>query len=74
MKIALLIAAALGLSVSGAAAECAGHTNTTASAEKQTTVASADKQTTVATATNSKAMTTADTPVIVKKEEAKESE
>jgi hypothetical protein len=65
MKIALLVAAALGLSVSGAAAECVGHTNTTASAEKQTTVA---------TVTNSKAMTTADTPVIVKKEEAKESE
>ncbi|MER8826917.1 hypothetical protein NKH73_12940 [Mesorhizobium sp. M0938] len=70
MKTALLVVAALGLSVSGAAAECVGHTKTTASVDQQTKAASVDQQTKVASITNT---TTADTPVL-KKEEAKESE
>jgi hypothetical protein len=69
MKTALLVVAVLGLSVSGAAAECVGHNKTTASADQQTV----DQQTKVASIANSKAPATADTPVL-KKEEAKESE
>ncbi|TIL24089.1 MAG: hypothetical protein E5Y88_19650 [Mesorhizobium sp.] len=70
MKTALLVVAALGLSVSCAAAECVGHTKTTASVDQQTKAASVDQQTKVASIANT---TTADTPVL-KKEEAKESE
>jgi hypothetical protein len=70
MKTALLVVAALGLSVSGAAAECVGHTKTTASVDQQTKAASVDQQTKVASIANT---TTPDTPVL-KKEEAKESE
>lgn len=70
MKTALLVVAALGLSVSGAAAECVGHTKTTASVDQQTKVASIAKSTMSTTADNA---TTADTPIL-KKEEAKKSE
>jgi hypothetical protein len=70
MKTALLVAAVLGLSVSGAAAECVGHTNTTASVDKQTKVASVANSNAPTTADTA---TTADTPIL-KKEEAKESE
>ncbi|TIL73773.1 MAG: hypothetical protein E5Y65_12035 [Mesorhizobium sp.] len=69
MKTALLVVAALGLSVSGAVAECVGHNKTTASVDQQTKAASVEQQTTVASVAN----TTADTPIL-KKEEAKESE
>ena len=68
MKSALLVVAVLGLSVSGAAAECVGHTKTTASVDQQTQAASVDQQTKVASVAN----TTADTPI--QKEKAKESE
>lgn len=64
MKTTLLVAAALCLSVSGAAAECVGHTKTTASVDQQTKVASI---------ANSNTPTTADTPIL-KKEDAKEAE
>ncbi|RUV70236.1 MAG: hypothetical protein E5V25_15220 [Mesorhizobium sp.] len=71
MKTALLVVAALGLSVSGAAAECVGHSKTTASVDQQTKTASVDQQTKVASVANTP--TTAETPIL-KKEEAKESE
>ncbi|MGX9177501.1 hypothetical protein [Mesorhizobium sp. BHbdii] len=71
MKTALLVVAALGLSVSGAAAECVGHTKTTASVDQQTKAASVDQQTKVASVANTP--TTAETPIL-KKEEAKKSE
>jgi hypothetical protein len=40
MKTVLALAAILGLSISSAAAMCAGHDEVTASVEKETTVAS----------------------------------
>ncbi len=52
MKTALLVVAALGLSVSGAAAECVGHNKTTASVDQQTKAASVDQQTKVASVAN----------------------
>jgi hypothetical protein len=70
MKTALLVVAALGLSVSGAAAECVGHTKTTASVDQQTKVASIANS---SAPTVAGAATTADTPIL-KKDEAKESE
>lgn len=70
MKTALLVVAALGLSVSGAAAECVGHNKTTASVDQQTKAASVDQQTKVASVANR--TTTAETPIL-KKEEAKKS-
>lgn len=70
MKTVLLAVAALGLSVSGAAAECVGHTKTTASVAQQTKAASVDQQTKVASVANTP--TTAETPIL-KKEEAKKS-
>ena len=45
MKIVLVMAAALGLSVSAAAADCAGHAKVTTSVDTETTVASVVKQT-----------------------------
>lgn len=44
MKIVLVMAAALGLSVSAAAADCAGHAKVTTSVDSETTVASVVKQ------------------------------
>lgn len=41
MKTAIVIAAALGLSATGALAECAGHTKTTASADVDRTLTTA---------------------------------
>lgn len=70
MKTTILVAAALCLSVSGAAAECPGHTKTTASVDQQTKVASIANSTTPATAETA---TTADTPIL-KKEDAKAAE
>jgi hypothetical protein len=45
MKTVLVIAAAMGLSISAASAECVGHKQTTASVDTETTVASVLKQT-----------------------------
>lgn len=45
MKTVLVIAAATGLSISAAAAECMGHKQTTTSVDTETTVASVLKQT-----------------------------
>lgn len=45
MKTVLVIAAATGLSISAAAAECMGHKQTTASVDTETTVASVLNQT-----------------------------
>lgn len=70
MKTTILVAAALGLSVSGAAAECVGHTKTTASVDQQTKVASIANSNTLTTADTA---TTADTPVL-KKEDTDEAE
>lgn len=70
MKTILLVAAALGLSVSGAAAECVGHTKTTASVDQQTKVASIANSNTLTTADTA---TTADTPTL-KKEDTNEAE
>jgi hypothetical protein len=44
MKFVLVTAAALGFSVSMAAAECAGHAKVTTSVDTETTVASVVKQ------------------------------
>ncbi len=44
MKTVLVIAAAMGLSISAASADCAGHSNTSASVDTETTVASVVKQ------------------------------
>jgi len=44
MKIVLVMAAALGFSISAAAAECAGHAKVTTSVDTETTVASVVKQ------------------------------
>ncbi|CCV06888.1 conserved exported hypothetical protein [Mesorhizobium metallidurans STM 2683] len=70
MKTTILVAAALGLSVSGAAAECVGHTKTTASVDQQSKVASIANSNTPTTADTA---TTADPPIL-KKEDAKEAE
>lgn len=53
MKIILVMAAALGLSVSAAAADCAGHAKVTTSVDTETTVASVVKQTPAAPAEQS---------------------
>lgn len=45
MKTVLVIAAAMGLSISAAAADCVGHKQTTASVDTETKVASVLKQT-----------------------------
>ena len=44
MKTALVLAAALGLSVSAAAAECVGHSKVSASIDTETKVASVIKE------------------------------
>jgi hypothetical protein len=44
MKTVLVLAAALGLSISAAAADCVGHKQTTASVDSETKVASVVKQ------------------------------
>ena len=46
MKTVLVLAAALGLSVSAAAAECAGHSKVSASIDTETKVASVAKDAT----------------------------
>ena len=43
MKTILLLAAALGLSISAAAADCAGHAKVTTAVDTETTVASVVK-------------------------------
>jgi hypothetical protein len=54
MKIVLVMAAALGFSVSVAAADCAGHAKvTTTAVDQETTVASIVKQTPAAPAEQS---------------------
>ena len=50
MKTILLIAAAMGLTISVAAAECAGHAKLSTSADSETKVASVAKQTPAADA------------------------
>lgn len=50
MKTILLIAAAMGLTVTVAAAECAGHAKLSTSADSETKVASAADQTPAADA------------------------
>ena len=55
MKIVIVMAAALGLSVSVAAADCAGHAKVTTSVDTETTVASVVKQTPAAPAEQSAA-------------------
>jgi hypothetical protein len=45
MKMILVAAAAFGLSISAAAADCAGHSKVSASVDTETTVASVMKQT-----------------------------
>ena len=53
MKIVLVMAAALGFSISAAAADCAGHAKVTTSVDTETTVASVVKQTPAAPAQQS---------------------
>jgi hypothetical protein len=50
MKTVLVLAAAFGLSVSAAAAECAGHSKVSASIDTETKVASVAKDATTAPA------------------------
>ena len=55
MKTILLLAAAMGLSISAASAECPGHKQVSASIDTETKVASVVKQTPVQDAQTTKA-------------------
>jgi hypothetical protein len=68
MKTTLIVAAALGLSIFSAAADCPGHM-------KKDVLASKDTQTTTASVTNSSAATTTEAlPVVVQNDEETKAE
>jgi hypothetical protein len=67
MKTILIVAAALGLSVPIAAADCPMHSS------KQV-LASTDKQTTTAIVADNEAKPTVDTPIVIQKDEKAKAE